>query len=244
MKIKLIKDILVDKFLSPIFKVVEQCVITLQPNSMQSLVTTSDSNPILYAKAKTDCDLGKETELTLNIPNVNKLNRMLNCIDSSDIELEVNSNNIEYKSLNMKFKYHLLDDDVIEKSAVSLKKVNSLTFDSDFIIGKDSSADLMKGASFASESNKLYFYMKDDKVYAELTDKEVANMDSVSYFITDTFSGTEVKKPMLIDLEIFKMFYGLKQDIITKINTKSRYMMFKFEDTGYTLQYIVSPLVK
>jgi hypothetical protein len=102
----------------------------------------------------------------------------------------------------------------------------------------------MKGTTFATDSNKIYFYTKDGNVYAELTDKELANTDSVSYFITNEFSGEDIKTPILIDLEIFKMFYGLKQDIITKINTKTRVIMFKFEDSDYKLQYIVAPLKK
>ena len=117
-------------------------------------------------------------------------------------------------------------------------------FDSDFIITKDKSSDIIKGATFATDSNKIYFYMKDDNVYAELTDKNIANIDSVSYFITDEFSGVEIKKPILIDLEIFKMFYGLDGNIFTKINTKNKIIMFKFESDDHTLQYIVSSLKK
>lgn len=244
MKIKINKDVLLNKFMAPISKVSEKCVISIFPDHIQSLVTTSDSNPILYAKVITPCDIGDEKEVTLNVPDINKLTRMLNCIDSDEIELEINSNSMEYKSLNIKFKYHLLEDGVIAKSPVSVEKLNALTFDTDFVIDKEKASDIMKGTTFASDSNKLYFYMKDDKVYAELTDREIANTDSVSYFITDKFNGTEVKKAILIKLEKFKMFYGLKEDIVTKINTKKRIIMFKFKGDDYTLQYIVSPQQK
>jgi len=244
MIIKLKKDILLNKFLTPITKVAEKCVISIYPNNIQSLVTTQDSNPILYAKINTESDIGSEKEITLNLPNVNKLTRMLNCIPSEEIELTVNSNNIEYKSLNMNFKYHLLEDGVIEKTPVNPDKIAAIKYDSDFIIERGRSSDIMKGTTFATDSSKLYFYMKDKKVYAELTDKEIANTDSVSYFITDVFSGEEIKKPLLINLEIFKMFYGISGNIITKINTKNGIILFKFEDTDYTLQYIVSTQVK
>ena len=244
MKITINKETLINKFMVPISKMVEKCVISLYPDHAQCLVTTHDTNPILYAYVKTTCDLGEEKEVCLNLPNINKLNRMLNCITSNEIDLEVNSNNIEYNSPNMKFKYHLLEDGVIDKTPISIEKIKNLKFDSDFIIDKDKAADIMKGTAFATDSNKLYFYTKDGKVYAELTDKEISNTDSVSYFITDEFSGTEIKTPILIDLEIFKLFYGLKDSIITKINTKNRVLLFKLEDTDYTLQYIVAPLTK
>lgn len=244
MKLKLKKDDFVNKFLSPISRVGEKCVISLFPDHTQSLVSTSDGNPILYAYLKTNCDLNNKEEVDLNIPNVNKMIRMFNCIDSDELELTVNTNNIEYSSLNMNFKYHLLEDGVIPKTPVTIDKITSLTFDSNFIIEKDKLSEIMKGTTFASESKKIYFYMKDGNVYAELTDKEIANVDSVSYFITNTFSGTEIKKPILIDIEIFKMMLSIKEDITTKINTKNHIMMFRFGNTDYTLQYIVAPLTK
>lgn len=244
MKIKLNKDILLTKFLTPISKVEERCVVCIYPDRITSIVTTNDTNPILCANITTDSDIGDAEEVTLNIPNVNKLVRILNCIQGDEIELTVNSNNIEYNSPNMKFKYHLLEDGVIERSAVHPDKIKALKFDSDFVIDKGRSSDIMKGSTFAADSNKLYFYMKDSKVFAELTDKEISNTDSVSYFITDEYSGTEIKKPILIDLEIFKMFYGLNENIITKINTKTNVVLFKFEGDKYSLQYIVAPRVK
>lgn len=244
MKISLNKNVILNKFLSPISKVSEKCVISLYPDHVQSMVATSDSNPILYANVKTTCDLEDKKEVILNIRDVNKLIRVLNCITSDDIELEINSNNIEYKSLNMNFKYYLLSDGVIEKCPIKQEKIEQLQFDSDFPLGKDAVSNIIKGTSFANDSNKLYFYMKDGNVYAELTDKEIANTDSVSYFITNEYSGTEIKKPILIDVEIFKMFSGLNSNIITKINTKNKIIMFKFEGDNYTLQYIVSPKVR
>jgi len=244
MKITVNKEVLLSKFLTPISRVAERCVISIFKDRIQALVTTADTNPILFANVITTSDIGTETEVTLNVPNVKKLRTMLNCITSNDIELEVNSNNVEYKSLNMKFKYHLLEDGVIEKSPVHPDKIKALTFDTDFVLDSATTSEIMKGASFASESSKIYFYTKDDIVYAEMTDKEIANMDSVSYMVTDTYNGVDVKKPILIDLEIFKMFSGMKDDMITKINTQNRVVMFKFEGNDYTLQYIVSPLTK
>jgi len=244
MKITINKDILINKFITPVSKVTEKCVISLYPDHIQSLVSSVDGNPILYAHITTPCDLDGKSEVCLNIPNLNRLNRILNCLPSNDITLDVNSNNIEYISPNMRFKYHLLEDGVIEKAPVRLEKIKELQFNSDFVIDKDKVSEIMKGTTFATDSNKIYFYTKDGNVYAELTDKELANTDSVSYFITDEFSGEDIKTPILIDLEIFKMFYGLKQDIITKINTKTRVIMFKFEDSDYKLQYIVAPLKK
>lgn len=244
MKLKLNKEILVNKFLTPVSRVSEKCVISLYKDHIQTLTTTSEGNPILYALLKTTCDLEDKNELILNIPNINKLIRMFNCINSDEIELEINSNNIEYKSLNMNFKYFLLEDGVIERTPVSVDKITALRFDSEFTIDKERMLDIIKGTGYSTDSKKIYFYMKDGNVHAELTDKEIENTNSVSYFIANNFSGTEIKKPILIDLEIFKMFFGIKENILVKISTSPKIVMFKFNSTDYALQYIVSPLVK
>lgn len=244
MKLKLNKDILINKFINPVSKVSDKCVVSIYPDHMQTLVAPVDGNPILYAHVTTPCDLGNEKEINLNIPNLSKLKRILDCIPSDELELEVNSNNIEYKSPLMRFKYHLLEDGVIEKAPVRVEKIKELQFNSDFVIDKSKLSEIMKGSTFSTEARKIYFYTKDDNVYAELTDKQLANTDSVTYLIDTEFSGDAIQSPILIDLEIFKLFYGLKQNIITKINTKNKVLMFKFEDTGYKLQYIVAPLKK
>lgn len=244
MKIKIDKKTLISKFITPVSKVAEKCIVTLTPNHISTLVSTSDSNPILYACVNVPCDLGEEKQLILNIPNVNKLTKILNCITSDVIELDLNSNNIEYNSLNMNFKYHLLEDGVIEKVGVNPDKIKALEFDTTFVISNDKTEDIIRSASFTTDSNKIYFYTKDNNVYCELTDKEIANIDSVSYFITDTYTGVEFKKPMLIDLEIFKLLYGLKENITTKINLKNKLILFEIKNDIHTLQYIVSTLVK
>lgn len=249
MKITLNRDILIKKFLTPISKVTDQCVIKIFPEYIQTMATTTIGNPILHTRIYTDSDIGEEEEVSLNIPDINKLTRVLNCIDSDEIELEVNSNNIEYKSLGVKFKYHLLEDNVIPKVPGNPDNLKVMKFDSDFTLTKDKFSDIMRGTNFAQETKKLYFYMKDKKVFVELTDKQIANTDSVSYFITDKFNGVEIKKPMLFDLEIFKlMFPAIKEDITVKIKAPSGsangVILFKHEEDDFVLQYMVSPLTK
>lgn len=244
MKLTLNRKVFLDKFITPVSKVSDQCIISIYPDHIQTLVTTKSTNPIVYANVKVNSDLDGKDSLTLNIPDINKLSRILKCLDSEDVIFDVNSNNIEYKSKTMNFKYHLLDDGIIEETPVKLDKIKQLQTNCSFNIDHDIVKDIMKGTTFASDSDKLYFYTKDGKVYAELTDKNVSNMDSVSYLISDNYDGDEFKNDIIIMLEIFKMFYGITGRIITKINTKLKMMIFKFEDTDYTLQYIVAPITR
>lgn len=243
MKIKLNKKILIDNFLTPISKISDRCVVSIFPNHVYSVVTTNEGNPILYAKVDIVCDM-KEDECTLNLPNVTKLTRMLSCIDSDDIELVVNSNNIEYDSLNMRFKYHLLEEGVIEKVLLTTDKIKGLTFDTDFIITRDKIVDIIKGTMFANETNKIYFHMKDSNIYTELTDRVLSNTDSVNYFITNKFNGAQLVKPIPLSLDIVKLFFGIKEDVSVKVNSKTNIMMFMFSGSNYILKYITTPLKK
>lgn len=244
MKVTIDKKVLINKFIAPVSNVAERCVISLYPDHIQTLVAPVDGNPILYAYVKTTCDLGDESEVTLNVPNLNRLKKILDCIPSEEIELDLDSNSIQYSSPNMRFKYHLLEDGVIEKAPVRVEKIKELQFNSDFVIDKSKVSEIMRATSLSVDTKKIYFYTKDGNVYAELTDRELANTDSISYLINTEFSGEEIKPQIIMDMEIFKMFYGLKQDIIAKVNTKTKVLMFKFEDTDYKLQYIVAPLKK
>ena len=244
MNVKIKKDIFVNRFLMPISKVADKCVISIYPDHIQSLVSNTEGNPILYSKIDTTSDIGDSTEVTLNVPNINKLNRMMNCISDDVVDLTINSNSIEYNGDDMKFKYHLLEDGVIEKSPVNLNKVKLLKFDTTFTISKEAVIEIIRGSSFSSETNKIYFYTKDDVVYADVTDKQISNIDSFTRKVTDEYDGDGLKKPILFSMEIFKLFAGIKQDVITKINSETRVLLFQFEDVDYKLKYIVAPLSK
>jgi hypothetical protein len=68
MKITINKDDLLSKFLDPIARVSERCVISIYPKYIESLVSTSELNPVLYGKVNTDSDIGDKKCVNLNIP--------------------------------------------------------------------------------------------------------------------------------------------------------------------------------
>ena len=58
--------------------------------------------------------------------HIKKLVRVLDIIPSTDIELQINENNIAYNKNGYKFKYHLLDDGIIKQPSLNVEKIKQL----------------------------------------------------------------------------------------------------------------------
>lgn len=245
MKLKVNKKSIVDNFFTPISKVTDKCVVNIKENLAYTLTNTEDASVILYGLYTLQNGLKKDEKRQLNIPDIKKLCRVFDCIDGEDIDLDLNNNNIGYDSNNIKFVYHLLENGIIQNGVVNADKIKKLTFDTEFDLIDKKVNEVLKGSVFTSDTNKIYFYTKDKKVYAELTDKNVQNVDSITFQIADAYTGAELKTVLPINLEVFRLFSGLSfNKVKVKINTKLKVLMFEINNGNGLLKYIVSALVK
>jgi len=245
MKITINKNQITKKFLNPVSRLVDRCIIKVQPDNISTLVHNEDNTIMLYGNLDIDTNLKDKEEIKLNIPDTKKLLRIFNCINEENITLTVDSNSINYKSDDLSFKYFLLDDNILKSTAMNIDKINNFNFTNSFELTPNKLNEILKGSTFTTDSNKIYFFAKDDKMYGELTDKTISNIDSVTYLIADEYDGEEIKKIIPIDLEIFRMFSGLKMGTITvKINIDPPILMFTINNKDITLKYIISSLVK
>jgi len=110
------KNEFVDKFLTPLSRINNSCSLHLKGDKLTALVATPDASVILNAVWKFSDDLSEENKL--NIPDINKLIKVLDCIREEYVTLKVNSNNISYNEKGIKFKYHLLEDGILSKVKV------------------------------------------------------------------------------------------------------------------------------
>jgi hypothetical protein len=147
---------------------------------------------------------------------------------------------------NCFFKYHLIDDGIIKESAVNVKKIASLGFDTEFIIPKDKIKKIINAYSFTSDVSKIYFFSDEKKhVFCEINDRTMQNIDNLSMFLTDSLIGQEIKTPIPVNIEIFKNLITSKDDIKIKLNTESKVFIFQSNDgDDVELKYIISALVK
>ena len=95
-----------NNFLTPLSRVADSAVIKVNKDKITSLLSTSDNTVIVYSEYSVP---ENQSIKTLNIPDLKKLCRVVSCIEDKNIDLDISSNFIGYKSNSVRFKYHLFD---------------------------------------------------------------------------------------------------------------------------------------
>tara|TARA_R100000664_G_scaffold24123_1_gene33813 strand:+ start:1201 stop:1929 length:729 start_codon:yes stop_codon:yes gene_type:complete len=227
------------KLLDAISKINDSGVILdLKKDKITSLVSSVDSTLILCSEYKTNL---YSFESSLNIPDVKKLRNVLDTIEDTDISLDINSNNLEYKGSSVKFKYHLFEEGFITRPNINLEKINAFKYDVEFKLNKNTLQRLFKGSTFASETNKIYFYTEGDNLMAELTDRSRHNTDN----FTLSLGKTDINlKPTPVNLDNIRLLSIINDEFNVKVNTEFGVVIFDIEDKDIKLKYIISALTQ
>ena len=225
------------KFLDCNSKISDSSILEVTSDKISSLASSADNTLILHSEYTADTGFND----TLNIPDLKKLYRVIDTIQSEDITLQVNSNNIEYNGSGIKFKYHLFDEGFLSKPNLNLEKINSFKFDISFNINKDTIQQVFKGSTFASETNKLYFYTDNGNIMAELTDKARHNTDKFSISLGKADFNL---KPIPVNFDNIRLLSIINDDITVNINTEYGVIIFDIEQTNIKLKYIISALTQ
>jgi hypothetical protein len=235
-----------NKLLKPVNRLTESCVLRTGTDSIYTLCTSQ--GVILYAITKVP---GATESTKLNIISIKKFLTGLECLGDDNFKISYNQNCITCSSSsndsgeNTKIKYHLVDDGIIKESVINIEKIVSLSFDTVFEIPVSKVKQIMSAYSFVNEVNKIYFYTKDGKVFADVDDKTMPNIDNVSLIASNEFSGNEINVPLSLKIEIFKLLATSKTSIKVKINDEFKVFVFETqEDENTQLKYIISALVK
>lgn len=232
------KSNFLSKFLVPISRIQETCLITLRDGHVFSLVN-AENNIKLYAR----CDDIKYSGESLNLgfSDIKKLIKAIDMIQDNEVELKLNSNNIEYTGKNNMFKIFLTDDSNIPLPKISIKKIMDFQYDTKFLVNPDIFSNLIKSSAFITNSNKVYITTVDGGVMAELNDKTKKNVDVFTIKISETFDGSNVRSiPFPFDL--FKIINGYSKtnNIGMSINNNVGIIAIDVFDNNYILKYIAS----
>jgi len=235
------KKLFISGFLAPLSKINDSCVISVTDTGFSSIVCTSDASIILHSSY--DVETAIDTEIKLNIADIKKVIKAFECIGSDVFTLSIDKNNLSYAGDEIKFKYHLLEDGIITSPKVNVSKLASLDFPISFTIQYKSLLELLRGSTFASESNKLYLYSKDKKIFGDLTDKARHNVDSISLPLCD-YNGPELL-PLCLNFEVIRIISSVRvKQLECKINPKIGVILFQIMDGTVKTRYIASSLVK
>ena len=177
---------------------------------IQCLCNTTDGSVILQALLYHTNNISNP--INLNIFDLRKFIKILDCIPETIVKFDINSNNISYNSPSLKFKFHLMDEGVIKKSVVNTEKINGLFFDTEFTISNEKINEINRLATFTEDSNKIYMYCEGGKVFGELTDKVKPNIDNAVVQLSDGFNGN-VFQAIPLSLDVLRVLQNIPYQI-------------------------------
>jgi hypothetical protein len=200
---------------------------------MFSLVSSEDDALYLYADV-----LVESEDVILNLPSVSKLQKVIDLIDEEEIEIRLNKNHLEYKNKGLKFKYHLMDEGILNTSKkLSIAKINSFSYDKNFTISTKFLKNLLKQSSLTG-TEKVYIYSEDGFLYWKLGDDSKPNSDSL------TVKSIEIDfemSPFIVKVQNLNLVANFSEEIVFKINNMGVGSVF-IEMDELTLQYIMTKL--
>ena len=238
------KEIFVTKFLLPISKLADTVSIYPNDEGLYAICNSQDgSSVVLYAELKLPSLLRGITRL--NLPDVKKFVRLIDCIEDKVIKLTIKDNHLVYNTDSIRFKYFLLEDSFTQRVTLNPEKIKALKHDSAFLLPINKFNEVLKGSSIATDSDKLYIYSKNDVVYAELNDHERQNINNITYRISDHLEGDAINSAIPFNLESIRLLAGLKTDnLVIKINNALKVALFEINDVDASIKFIISALVK
>jgi hypothetical protein len=239
LKIKNKKDF-VSNFLGPISNLNDVCILSIEGNSMSCTLASADATIVCKSTIEVDTDLDN---VKLNLPDIKKMVRVLDIIPSTEIELQINENNISYNKNGYKFKYHLLDDGIIKQPNLNVEKIKKLDFNTKFIVKENELNTLFKGSSFATETSKVYIFEEDGKINGELGDRSRHNTDNFICELSNEFEGN-IKKPLPVNFDSFRLVsFSGSREVNFSVNTDMGVITCNFKKGDAQLIYIISALI-
>lgn len=229
------------RFLESISKINESTILTTHEGDtglISSLVSSADNTLILYGEMS---GVTSNYNGSINIPDIKKLVRVIDSIDTKDLLLSINNNSIEYRGKSLKFKYHLYEDGFLSKPSINVEKIKSFTYDIKFTLKKESINSIIKGSTFATETNKLYLYTQDGRLKGELTDRARHNTD---VFALDLGEANFDLSPLPVNFDNIKLLSFIGEDINFGINTEYGVTVIDISNTNIKLKYIITSLTQ
>lgn len=225
------------KFIDAFAIVSESLILEIDQTSINAISSSADNTVIAYGEYKHSGDY----TTSLNIPSCKKLKDVIDCIEEDTPTLLLNSNNIEYKSQYQKFKYHLFEDGFLSKPALNVEKIKKFKHNISFCFSNVLLKKIIKGCTFATNTDKLYFYTEDGILFAELTDRVKHNTDSFSIAVGEVDFRLE---PIPINVNNFRQLCILSPVFEIGINTDFGAFIIKTSNENTDLIYFINSYVQ
>lgn len=207
------------KFLISVSSLYDQCVIHCSPsNILDVFVSTESEQVIMYGEY---CNIIANKDTTINIPDIKKLIKLLGYIPQEQFELEITNNSIIYNTPVLSFKYHLYEDGIIRVKKINKDMLKQFQGEYTFNVSGDDIDRLVKSNSILGTNEFVYISGIGGKIMCELTDKKLANIDSMTIELCDTGNTAINFTEMKFNIENIRLLNSLKcSNIQWKLHTK------------------------
>jgi hypothetical protein len=232
----------INNFLAPIGKLAENTVLKVSGEKITAVCASNDGTLIVNCTYTQSNNV--DEPICLNIPDINKLIKILSCIPEEDTQLQFNNNNIEYQSNAVGFKYHLLEDGIIDAPSVDINKIKQIDFNFKFCAQYDGINRLIKGSTFTTDTDKIYFDTVDGGIIATLTDKQRHNVDSYTQNISDKYTGDKLESALALNFETIRIISSIRFDQLNVlVNPKLNVFLFDINIDNTKINIISSGYV-
>lgn len=224
-------------FLEGLLKVNDSAILHVETDRIYAISASEDRSLFLWSTLEGDFS----NSSVLNLPSLKKLYKALDLVPDKVVTFVNNSNNLEFKGNQVKFKYHLYGDGILVAPKLTLSKIKSLKYDYKFLVDKDFLKQVIKNSSVFNDTNKLYIFTDDGHLIWSLGDKTQMNTDVL------TFIGDKVDFEMdefILNLDNVRLLaLGNKTDFLMEVN-KMGIGKISLKNGEVELNYILSSLTK
>jgi hypothetical protein len=231
-------------------------------NFLTPLANITDKVSLYIKDGKvTTCGMGGEgmvayryiSEIDTNIEDelicISDLVRFKNLLNGSidfddNDKLEYVNNMLKYKSSRYKFKYYLMDSDIMGDSmSFSEDSIKNFQEEKSFIIKQEDLKSIIRTKSLhkIADISKVYFKFESDGVKVAITDHSIPNVDEIELFITDKYNGDEMQTPLPVTFDLIK-FMAQHRGLPFKIKYSGGKFLILTKTDEVNIAYVTSLL--
>lgn len=141
-------------------------------------LTCSEDSISVCIKRAPDCvflnkivPISSEYKGTINIPSLNKLSHLINAIKDDEIVFDVEKNFMTCKTDAFSYKMFFMSDEIMNQRKFDEETFDKIPLPTEFVITGSEFRALRGMVRLADSEHKVYFFQKDGKLFASLTDR-------------------------------------------------------------------------
>lgn len=237
------------QFLKAVSKINVSVLLTVKDYKIIALVSSELTPLILLAELSIPEVSENNVDIKLPIIDITKLQKMCEFIKTDTFNLIIEDNVIRYSSDNVKLKFHLAEERIINvPQQVTPAKFKAFTKDFSSTISRETLAQLEKGFSLVKSTDvKAYFFTDGINFYGELTDDNTHGMDSFSIKLSEEFNSTlngriPVKFESLLAMSLTNDNIHIESSVVTRHNFSCTILFFTQKTENLEVSYMLQPM--